>query len=129
MHNCIRIFFAIAVIAFFVFTSRATFSNEEIIVLMDESGYKPNFLTVPMGTKVTWLNIGANPKWPASNFHPTHDLYPEKKGCIGSKFDACRALGVNEKFSFVFKRRGSWGVHDHLFPGITMTVSVGARGD
>lgn len=107
-----------------VFTRGSHIFSEEVEVIMTDKEYVPSFLVVPLRTKITWVNTGDNPKWPASNFHPTHDLYPEKGGCIGSKLDSCGPLERGEKFSFIFNRSGNWGIHDHLFPGITMVIKI-----
>jgi plastocyanin len=98
--------------------------NSSVIVFVDEQGFEPQKLTVPVGTTVVFKNTGKALHWPASNYHPTHELYPEPGGCIGSKFDACRGLKTGEIFSFLFKVAGSWPVHDHLSPGNTMVIEV-----
>ena len=46
--------------------------------------------------------------------HPTHAIYPESGGCIGSKFDACKGLKEGESWSFTFNEKGTWNYHDHF---------------
>jgi len=101
-------------------------STGEIFVSITDQGFNPDVIEISRNTKVTWMNNGAHDHWPASNFHPTHTEYPsDKAGCIGSALDACRGLKTGETYSFVFDKAGSWGMHDHLFPGLIMTVHVG----
>lgn len=97
--------------------------NSETVVITD-NGFEPENLTVKKGTKVIFKNMGQRPHWPASNFHPTHDLYPEKGGCISSKFDSCRGLESGETFEYVVGEVGKWPIHDHLFPGLVMVIEV-----
>jgi len=94
------------------------------VILINDEGFVPEKLSVKAGTTVVFQNAGVKPHWPASNFHPTHTLYPEPGGCIGSKFDACRGLKSGETFSFKLNIPGRWAIHDHLFPGMTMVIEV-----
>ena len=82
------------------------------------SGFNPPELTINAGETVTFINKDTEPHWPASAMHPTHLLYPETGGCIGSKFDACKELAQGETFSFAFNEIGTWKYHDHLKPGV-----------
>ncbi len=78
------------------------------------AGFNPNTFTVQAGEAVVFVNKDATEHWPASAAHPTHVVYPEPGGCIGSKFDACKSLATGEPFMFVFNQKGSWKYHDHL---------------
>ena len=78
------------------------------------AGFSPNTLTVKSGDAVVFVNKDTAQHWPASAAHPTHVVYPETGGCIGSKFDACKGLAEGESFEFVFNEKGSWKYHDHL---------------
>ncbi len=84
------------------------------IVEITASGFNPVNLTISAGETVTFINRDSAPHWIASGPHPVHTLYPEPGGCIGSKFDACKALAQGESFSFQFNQKGSWPYHDHL---------------
>lgn len=112
-----------AVGAWFYESGWAT-SAPDATVLVSDDGFEPQRLTIQTGTTVIFRNIGLQAHWPASNFHPTHTLYPEPGGCLGSLLDACRGLAPGESFSFVFSIPGQWPLHDHLFPGLTMIVEV-----
>ncbi len=86
-------------------------------VEITSSGFNPAELKVKVGDTVTWINKNTDTHWPASAMHPTHKVYPEAGGCIGSKFDACKGLAPGDSWSFTFNQVGSWGYHDHLNPG------------
>ncbi len=93
-------------------------------VEITSSGFSPNTLTIKTGETVTFVNKDSRPHWPASAVHPTHTVYPETGGCIGSKFDACKGLAQGETFSFKFNQKGTWNYHDHLNPSLTGTIIV-----
>ena len=79
---------------------------------------------IKTGDTVKWINNDTAPHWPASAAHPTHTVYPELGGCIGSKFDACKGLANGEPFMFTFTHKGSWKYHDHLNPSLWGTIVV-----
>ena len=91
---------------------------------MTDSGFNPAEMTINAGDTVRFVNQGNQARWPASGIHPTHDLYPEKGGCISSKFDACKGLAKAESFSFTFTIKGSWPYHDHFVPSVRGTIIV-----
>jgi len=99
------------------------------VISITDDGFVSEEIKVEKGTTIVFRNDGQKQHWPASNFHPTHTLYPEEGGCIGSKFDACRGLKTGEEYSFKFDVLGTWSVHDHIFPGLTMKIVVVERGD
>lgn len=84
------------------------------VIEITSSGFAPSTLTISKGDAVTFTNRDTEEHWPASAIHPTHQIYPESGGCIGSKFDACHGLAPGESWSFIFNEVGSWGYHDHL---------------
>ncbi len=93
-------------------------------VIITSSGFSPSELTIVAGRTVTWINKDTVEHWPASAIHPTHALYPETGGCIGSKFDACQGLKQDEQWSFTFNQKGTWKYHDHLNLASTGTIVV-----
>ena len=99
-------------------------ATAEITVEITSSGFSPKILTINAGDTVVFANKDANAHWPASAFHPTHAVYPESGGCIGSKFDSCKGLNEGEMFSFRFDNKGTWRYHDHLDPSLTGTIIV-----
>ena len=78
--------------------------------------FVPKSVTGKKGGTVTWVNKGSTPVWPASAFHPTHQVYPG--------FDSLKGIQSGESYSFVFDRVGSWKYHDHLNASATGVVEV-----
>mgnify|MGYP001589902159 CR=1 FL=1 len=102
----------------------AAATPKTVTVNMTDSGFNPVEITINAGDMVRFVNQGSQTRRPASGIHPTHDLYPEKGGCISSKFDACRGLQNGESFSFTFNAKGIWPYHDHLAPSVKGTIIV-----
>ena len=99
-------------------------ASEEYIVEMTSAGFVPRVLEIRKGDTVKFVNNNSQARWPASAAHPTHTVYPEPEGCIGSKFDACAGISQGESFSFTFNEVGNWNYHDHLDPSATGTIKV-----
>jgi plastocyanin len=88
----------------------------EVQVKMGEDQYTPSDIKIRAGTKVTFINNTDTLRWPASDLHPSHGLYPE--------FDPKGPIKQGEEWSFTFNDVGEWGYHDHLAPYITGIVEV-----
>ncbi len=93
-------------------------------ITYNDDGYTPKELRIKQGIAVIFKNNSARQTWPASAIHPTHDVYPEKGGCISSAFDACSGLNTGESWSFTFKEKGQWKYHNHLNPNHTGVIIV-----
>ncbi|MEK6907304.1 MAG: plastocyanin/azurin family copper-binding protein [Nanoarchaeota archaeon] len=98
--------------------------HKTLTVEITSEGFNPNPVTIAVGDTVTWVNKDTIEHWPASAMHPTHTVYPESGGCIGSKFDACKGLKLGESWSFTFNEKGTWNYHDHLVLGLYGKVIV-----
>ena len=83
-------------------------------VYITAQGFDPVWTIIKAGDTVVWINNDTVPHWPASAVHPTHNVYPEPGGCIGSKFDACHEMVHGEQWNFTFNVKGTWSYHDHL---------------
>lgn len=96
------------------------------VVTFTEKGYEPSSVEIVKGGTVRFENRSNRDTWPASAFHPTHTIYPEKTAgdCLGSAFDACRGVPPGESWAFTFNSVGSWRYHDHLNASKTGTVVV-----
>lgn len=82
-----------------------------------KDGFVPATLTVPKGTKVTWVNKDNKPHRVASNPHPEHT------GLNG--LDSKEVIGINDgTYSFSFDKPGEYNYHDHLNPTSNGTVVV-----
>ena len=86
------------------------------VVRITDDGFDPSTLTVSSGTTVTFENESSDDSWPASDVHPTHQLYPG--------FDAKKPLLSGDSYSFTFTKAGSWGYHNHLEPDVKGTIVV-----
>lgn len=86
------------------------------VVKMYDGNFDPETLSVKKCTKVTFKNESTESRWPASNIHPTHGIYPE--------FDPQRTIEPGKEWSFVFDKVGNWKYHDHLYPTIRGVISV-----
>jgi len=95
-----------------------------VVVKFTKNGYEPREIKVQKGGSVTWVNESGGVMWPASAVHPTHDVYPQKGGCLGSTFDACKRVENGEKYEFRFDHLGTWRYHDHVNPSLTGSVTV-----
>ncbi len=83
---------------------------------IDEFGFTPNVLEITQGQTVTFENVGREPSWPASNDHPTHQIY--------SEFDSNEPIKPGKTWSFIFDKPGEWEFHDHLSPQHTGIIKV-----
>lgn len=86
------------------------------VVEITDDGFEPSSLTVSSGDTVTFENKSSDDAWPASDVHPTHQLYPG--------FDAKKPLLSGESYSFTFAKAGTWGYHNHLEPDERGTIVV-----
>lgn len=91
-------------------------ANPAVIIAMDETGFAPNVVSIELGQTVCWKNTGSTSHWPASNIHPTHDIYPE--------FDPKKGITAGEQWCFAFDRPGIWRFHDHLEAQFSGVVNV-----
>lgn len=94
----------------------STPSSEGTQILMTEKGFEPEILTIKAGTKITFTNKDNTYRWPASDLHPTHTIYPE--------FDPKQPIEPEKSWLFTFNRVGQWNYHDHLSPLVTGKVIV-----
>ncbi|MDZ4231717.1 MAG: hypothetical protein U1C72_00500, partial [Candidatus Pacearchaeota archaeon] len=90
------------------------------VIELTEEGFSPKTLRVQPGETVTFVTTLKEGFWPASNIHPTHELYVE--------FDAAGTIKRNEPWSFIFEKEGTWRFHDHTNPFFTGTIIVQAQG-
>ena len=90
-------------------------AGEAVVVMKDET-YEPADVTIKPCEKVIFKNSTSSPRWPASNIHPTHGIYPE--------FDPKEPVEPGKEWSFMFDKIGQWRYHDHLVPSIRGTIVV-----
>lgn len=77
-------------------------------ITFDGDGFSPLRLEVQVGQQVRFSNESDKTFWPASNIHPTHQIYPE--------LDAKMPIESGGAWVFIFDRPGFWRYHNHLGP-------------
>lgn len=92
-----------------------TVSGTAVIKMGDDS-YSPQNIQIKKGSKVQFVNSASSLRWPASDLHPSHLIFPE--------FDPKEPIGIGSTWEYTFDKVGSWGYHDHLAPYITGTIRV-----
>lgn len=90
------------------------------IIKMTPSGFEPQEVTIDTNSSVIFVNQDTKARWPASNPHPTHDLYPE--------FDPQKPIKSGESWPFKPIKAGTWKYHDHFLPHIRGTLIVKGEG-
>ncbi|MAF59421.1 hypothetical protein CL631_01075 [bacterium] len=85
-------------------------------VFIDADGFHPSELNIKLGERVLWQASEQLWAWPASNLHPTHELY--------SEFDPGKPIGPGASWAFTFDKVGNWAYHDHLRPQLRGIVRV-----
>jgi plastocyanin len=90
--------------------------DSENKIAMRSNGFEPSTLTVEKGTTVIFRNDEIRDRWPASDPHSTHDMYPE--------FDPKAPIKSADQWLFTFDKVGEWKFHDHLYPEFQGTIKV-----
>lgn len=91
-------------------------ATETIAMKPGPNAFEPNILTVKKNTKIIFKNEDTVDRWPASDLHPTHGIYPE--------FDPLQPVQPGTEWSFVFDKVGTWKYHDHLIPSFRGEIRV-----
>lgn len=120
------IFVVLLIVAGFTYTGNIEKSSESMPeapaagetheVVLTETGYEPKEITITINDVVEFKTVRGFQHWPASNLHPTHNLY--------SAFDPQQPIHADESWSFQFTQAGSWEFHDHLNSTYTGTIVV-----
>ena len=103
-----RLILLLLIISPLLVSAHGGVNDDELIIRMNGNGFEPKELTVVLGDKVLFINNDDADRWPASNSHPVHAIYPQ--------FDPEKHIKPGESWTFTFERVGTWGMHDHLFP-------------
>lgn len=83
---------------------------------MTANGFNPSQITIPVGGTVRFVNNDETERWPASGFHPTHQLCPG--------FDSLKPMAPGESYEFTFKEAKTCPMHDHLNPSLRGSIKV-----
>ncbi|MEK9194986.1 MAG: hypothetical protein AAB975_01305 [Patescibacteria group bacterium] len=81
-----------------------------------ETGFSPQTSMIAKGDTITFTTSRAKPFWPASDIHPSHEIY--------SEFDPQKPIAADESWSFRFDKIGVWKFHDHLDPYFRGIIEV-----
>ncbi len=114
---------SLAIVSVFVYTR--TVKTADVTIFVSHEGFEPREITIKRGQVVAFTNKEPDTCtafdntcyfWPASDPHPTHEFY--------SDFDPREALAPGETWYFDFKKKGTWGFHDHFNAEFTGTIMV-----
>lgn len=92
------------------------YRKEVSIIRMTEEGFEPRDLTVKKNLVIRFINETDEERWPASNLHPTHGIYPE--------FDPLEPIKPGESWDFEPDKVGKWKFHDHIYPQMRGSLTV-----
>ncbi len=106
----------IIVVVFGIWYYSSVSRPSQHLIEMSDNKFIPESLTIKKGDTVNFKNIGKADHWPASDIHPTHEIY--------SDFDRHKPIIPGQSWSFVFSNEGEWNFHDHLFPSINGVINV-----
>jgi len=113
--------FACVSVALFLARTDASFAHEDeeggsVVIHVTDEGFEPGSVEVGAGESVVFENVDDEGHWPASDDHPTHELYPA--------FDPKKPIQPNTSWSVILDRPGTWKYHDHMNPTLTGEVVV-----
>lgn len=108
--------YAFLIFLTFIMGSLPGFAEAKTTVRMTAQGFEPKEVTIQKGETVVFVNEVAQDRWPASNIHPTHEIYPE--------FDPKTTVGPGKSWEFTFDKAGTWKYHDHLLSTMSGTITV-----
>ena len=103
----------------FLSASRVYAHAETQIIKMIPGGFEPAEVSIDENSAVIFVNQDTVGRWPASNLHPTHDLYPE--------FDPKKEIKPGESWAFKPKNVGVWKYHDHNNPHLRGVLTVASE--
>lgn len=114
--------FSLAVLLITCYLSLVTSSSAHSgvqVIKMTPDAFEPSEVIIDENSTVIFVNQDKVKRWPASNLHPTHELYPE--------FDTKKTIQPGESWSFKPKKPGVWKYHDHENPHLRGTLTVTAE--
>lgn len=102
-----------------VIHAAGTNSITDKTVVLTKNGFEPAQIRIQEGQTIRFTTRKSQPFWPASDPHPTHDIYPA--------FDPKEPIDASKSWFMRFDKVGSWSYHDHLAPvygGVVIVESV-----
>lgn len=89
---------------------------KQIEVVLTSDGFSPKEVSIRQGDSIRFTSSLGKHFWPASDLHPTHNIY--------SEFDPKLPIDPDKSWTFRFDKVGEWKYHDHLSPYFTGKVVV-----
>ncbi len=108
--------FCFIIVAVTIYYTQTHKSKTYTTMRLISKGFFPQSLEIMQNTTVKFINNDTQDRWPASNIHPTHEIYP--------KFDSKKPIPAGQSWDFTFDKVGSWRFHDHLIPLFGGTIVV-----
>lgn len=97
-----------------------TYAHSSVqVIKMTPNAFAPQEVTVDQNSTIIFTNQDTVGRWPASDLHPTHELY--------SEFDPKHEIKPGESWNFKPTRVGVWKFHDHSNPHLRGTLTVTAE--
>lgn len=90
--------------------------GKTFIIELKDDGFYPKEVKIKKNDTIQFINKASRSVWPASDLHPSHDIYPE--------FDPKKPIAPGGSFRFNFQKVGTWYFHDHLRPNLKGLVIV-----
>src|SRR3989344_3164350 len=109
----------ISLVFLFAFFTYSDAHSQTQVIEMTANGFEPQNITIDENSAVIFINKDKQARWPASNIHPTHDIYPQ--------FDPKKSIEIGQSWSFKPKKKGEWKYHDHLLPHLRGVIKVTAE--
>jgi hypothetical protein len=86
------------------------------VITLTENGFRPDKVTIQKNDLIEFRTERNTYFWPASDLHPTHELY--------SGFDPQTPIDPDKSWEFQFNQTGEVRFHDHLAPRFTGRITV-----
>lgn len=107
-------------VLFMLFFPKTSYADKaQLIIFMTENGFEPQEVVVKRETRAIFVNKDKVSRWPASNIHPTHGIYPE--------FDPKKPVELGQSWAFIFQKEGIFKYHDHILPHLKGTITVNPK--
>lgn len=90
--------------------------QDAVRITLKDGTFQPAEISISQGTLVAFINKSGDFFWPASDLHPTHDVYPG--------FDPLEPVADGSVWIFQFNKTGVWKFHDHIRSSRRGTVTV-----
>ncbi len=97
-------------------TNQVLASGKIYEIKMIKDGFDTQKIVINQGDIIKFENNDDTDRWPASDIHPTHAIYPD--------FDPKQPLKPKESWQFQFTKSGTFRFHDHLKPEFNGEIEV-----